>query len=38
VSASSRPPPPIDLTGKTRTPDRWQPPWIVEKYFSPEKP
>ena len=24
----------IDLTGRKRTPDRWQPAWIVEKYFS----
>lgn len=23
----------IDLTGRERTPDRWQPDWIVEKYF-----
>lgn len=23
----------IDLSGKERTPDRWQPDWIVEKYF-----
>jgi arylsulfatase A-like enzyme len=23
----------VDLTGRPRTPDRWQPPWIVEKYF-----
>lgn len=26
-------PPPLDLTGVARTPDRWQPAWIVEKYF-----
>lgn len=23
----------VDLTGRPREPDRWQPPWIVEKYF-----
>ena len=23
----------VDLTGRPRTPDRWQPEWIVEKYF-----
>lgn len=23
----------VDLTGKKRTPDRWQPQWIIEKYF-----
>lgn len=24
----------IDLTGRERTPDRWQPDWIIEKYFN----
>lgn len=24
----------IDLTGRKRTPDRWQPDWIIEKYFN----
>lgn len=28
-----REPPAIDLSGERRTPDRWQPAWIVEKYF-----
>ena len=23
----------VDLTGRERTPDRWQPDWIIEKYF-----
>lgn len=23
----------IDLTGRSRTPDQWQPPWVIEKYF-----
>lgn len=26
-------PPIIDLTGKKRAPDQWQPDWIVKKYF-----
>ena len=26
-------PPEIDLTGKERKPDQWQPEWIVKKYF-----
>lgn len=30
---SDRPPPTIDLAGRTRTPDQWQPDWIVKKYF-----
>ena len=25
----------IDLTGRERNPDRWQPAWIIEKYFEP---
>ena len=25
----------IDLTGRGRNPDRWQPEWIIEKYFEP---
>ncbi len=25
----------IDLTGRLREPDPWQPSWIVEKYFNP---
>jgi arylsulfatase A-like enzyme len=32
------PPPKIDLTGRPRTPDQWQPEWIVEKYFGPSAP
>jgi arylsulfatase A-like enzyme len=27
------PPPGIDLTGRQRQPDQWQPDWIVKKYF-----
>ena len=30
---TNQPPPPLDLTGRARKPDRWQPDWIVEKYF-----
>ena len=26
----------IDLTGREREPDQWQPKWIVKKYFQPE--
>ena len=26
----------IDLTGTNRKPDRWQPDWIIEKYFEPQ--
>jgi arylsulfatase A-like enzyme len=26
-------PPAIELTGRPRTPDQWQPDWIVKKYF-----
>lgn len=26
----------IDLTGTPRKPDRWQPDWIVKKYFDPQ--
>jgi arylsulfatase A-like enzyme len=33
VPLASRPAPPIDLTGRPREPDPWQPPWILEKYF-----
>ena len=33
IPPSSRPPAPIDLTGKPRKPDQWQPEWIIKKYF-----
>lgn len=33
VPAVNRPPPAVDLTGQPRTPDQWQPGWIVKKYF-----
>lgn len=29
----SKTPERIDLTGRARTPDQWQPDWIVQKYF-----
>jgi arylsulfatase A-like enzyme len=31
---ANKQPPAIDLTGRARKPDQWQPAWIVEKYFS----
>ncbi len=37
LNAASNPPPKIDLTGKPRDPDQWQPRWIIEKYFTPAK-
>ena len=37
VNATSQPPPSIDLTGKERKTDQWQPEWIVKKYFAPAK-
>jgi hypothetical protein len=33
LNEGSAPPPRIDLTGKERKADQWQPAWIVEKYF-----
>lgn len=33
VPAANRAPEPVDLTGRPRPPDKWQPAWIVEKYF-----
>ncbi len=33
VPAESKPPEPADLTGLKREPDKWQPDWIVKKYF-----
>ena len=33
VNTTSKPPEKIDLTGKKRVPDQWQPDWIVKKYF-----
>lgn len=29
----NRPPEAVDLTGRNRVPDQWQPDWIVKKYF-----
>lgn len=37
LNEGSTPPPRIDLTGKERKPDQWQPEWIIRKYFSPAK-
>jgi len=33
LPAGNKPPGPYDLTGRKRVPDRWQPDWIVKKYF-----
>jgi arylsulfatase A-like enzyme len=33
LPTTSKPPVAIDLTGRERKPDQWQPAWIVEKYF-----
>jgi arylsulfatase A-like enzyme len=33
LPTESKPPKFIDLTGHKRVPDRWQPDWIVQKYF-----
>lgn len=33
VPPGNKKPPRIDLTGKPRQPDPWQPDWIVKKYF-----
>jgi arylsulfatase A-like enzyme len=34
IPATSTTPPPIDLTGRPRKTDQWQPDWIVKKYFT----
>jgi arylsulfatase A-like enzyme len=33
VNEENKPFAPIDLTGRKRSPDEWQPDWIVKKYF-----
>ncbi|MFN0119159.1 MAG: sulfatase-like hydrolase/transferase [Blastocatellia bacterium] len=33
VPTENKQPPKIDLTGKKRQPDQWQPDWIIKKYF-----
>lgn len=33
IPSESKSPPRIDLTGKPRKPDQWQPDWIIKKYF-----
>lgn len=33
IPDSHKQPGPIDLTGRPRVPDPWQPEWIVKKYF-----
>jgi len=34
LPAESKPYERVDLTGRKRVPDQWQPDWIVEKYFA----
>jgi len=36
LPTANKTPPPIDLTGRARKPDEWQPEWIVKKYFGGE--
>ncbi len=33
LPSENKPPEPVDLTGRERVPDQWQPEWIVKKYF-----
>lgn len=33
LPATNKVPPAVDLTGRQRKPDQWQPDWIVKKYF-----
>ena len=33
IPSANKPYERIDLTGRTRAPDQWQPEWIVKKYF-----
>jgi arylsulfatase A-like enzyme len=33
IPQTNRAPEPVDLTGRKRVPDQWQPSWIVQKYF-----
>jgi arylsulfatase A-like enzyme len=33
LPATNKPPEKVDLTGRPRKPDQWQPEWIVKKYF-----
>jgi arylsulfatase A-like enzyme len=33
LPTENRPPEKVDLTGRERKPDQWQPDWIVKKYF-----
>jgi hypothetical protein len=37
LPVTNKPPEPVDLTGRERTPDEWQPDWIVKKYFGAPK-
>ena len=33
LPTENKPPEAVDLTGRKRVPDEWQPEWIVKKYF-----
>jgi len=33
LPTENKPPEAVDLTGRKRVPDQWQPDWIVKKYF-----
>jgi arylsulfatase A-like enzyme len=35
IPGENRAPEAVDLTGRARKPDQWQPEWIVKKYFDP---
>ena len=35
LPATNQSPPRLDLSGRRRDPDQWQPAWIVKKYFTP---
>jgi hypothetical protein len=35
LPAENSPPEKVDLTGRKREPDQWQPEWIRKKYFDP---
>jgi len=35
LPATNQSPPRLDLSGRHRDPDQWQPAWIVKKYFTP---
>jgi hypothetical protein len=38
IPSLSHTPPAINLSGNERTPDQWQPDWIIRKYFGEPPP